>query len=149
MKGKALISTVQTDSLADDLGLRPGDTLLAINGHPVRDILDYQFHISDEHLKLLIERKGRQIVCEAVNDESEPLGIGFEETTFDGIRRCGNKCVFCFVDRMPPDLRSSLYIKDDDYRYSFAFGSFVTLTNLSETDWKRLAEQRLSPLYVS
>ncbi|MCL4552182.1 MAG: DUF512 domain-containing protein [Candidatus Marsarchaeota archaeon] len=149
MKGKALITTIEPDSLADALGLQPGDCLVAINGHPVRDILDYQFHASDDHLKLLTERNGEEIIYEAETDEGEPLGIGFEETTFDGVRRCRNKCVFCFVDRTPSGLRSSLYIKDDDYRYSFSFGSFITLTNLSEADWNRLAEQRLNPLYIS
>ena len=154
------ISQVTPHSIGEKLGIRPGDRLVSINGHPVRDILDYRFCGADDTLELVLLRGKRRITFswdDALSeqaayqdaDHEDDLGLEFEEVTFDGIRRCQCRCSFCFVHQMPPGLRRSLYIRDDDYRYSFLFGNFVTLTNLSQEDWERLAEQRLSPLYVS
>lgn len=143
------ISSVARDSVADRLGLRPGDELLSINGHPLRDVIDVRYYASDPFLRLKVRGEGDVRILEGERTYDEPLGLEFAEPVFDRIRRCNNRCEFCFVTQMPPGLRSSLYVKDDDYRYSFLFGSYVTLSNLTEADWKRIAEQHLSPLYVS
>jgi putative radical SAM enzyme (TIGR03279 family) len=144
-----LISAVAPGSLAARLGLRPGDELLSINGYPLRDVLDVQFYAADDVLALDVRRNGRAFTLETERRYDEPLGLDFAQPTFDGIRRCANRCDFCFVAQMPPGLRRSLYVRDDDYRTSFLFGSYVTLTNLDESDWARIAEQNFSPLYVS
>jgi putative radical SAM enzyme (TIGR03279 family) len=145
-----VIATVGQGSLAARYKLQPGDRLLAINDHPLRDIIDVQYYGAEEALNLLLERKGQQVRLAVERDYDEDLGLTFENPTFDGdIRHCANNCEFCFVKQNAPGMRRSLYIKDDDYRYSFLFGNFVTLTNLTDDDWLRLKEQRLSPLYVS
>ncbi len=143
------IAQVLPGSLAEAAGLRPGDVLRSINGHVLRDVIDYRFYSAEEVLELVVERNGQSFALMAERGYGEDLGLEFTAPTFDGIRRCQNHCDFCFVNQMPPGLRRSLYVKDDDYRYSFLFGNFITLTNLEEQDWVRLAEQRLSPLYVS
>ena len=148
MSGGA-VSAVAADSIAKALGVRPGDVLLEINGHPLRDVLDVQFYGADEELDLLVRRGERETLHQIERDYDVPLGLDFASPTFDGMRRCDNRCEFCFVAQMPPGLRRSLYVRDDDYRYSVLYGSFVTLTNLTPGDWQRFAEQRLSPLYVS
>jgi putative radical SAM enzyme (TIGR03279 family) len=144
-----LISAVVADSLAGRVGLQPEDELVSINGHDLRDVVDVQFYAADEQLALRVRRHGRELAVEAERRYAEPLGLEFAHPTFDGIRRCDNRCEFCFVGQMPAGLRRSLYVRDDDYRYSFLFGSYVTLTNLDEADWSRIGEQHLSPLYVS
>jgi len=123
--------------------------LVSINGHPLRDVIDYRFYGAEEDLELLVERDGERIIYEVERSYDQELGLEFAEPTFDGLRLCNNRCEFCFLKGLPQGMRHSLYIRDDDYRYSFLFGNFITLTNLTEDDWDRLAEQRLSPLYVS
>ncbi|HKW21925.1 MAG TPA: DUF512 domain-containing protein [Ktedonobacterales bacterium] len=153
------VREVVPESPADLAGIQPGDLLRTINDNPVRDLLDYQFYAAEEELLLGIERNGRArtvLVAKAPDDE---MGIRFGEEPAPFIRICANKCVFCFIKGLPErhqpqrglplGMRESLYIKDDDYRYSFLFGNFITLTNLKEADWRRLEEQRLSPVYVS
>jgi putative radical SAM enzyme (TIGR03279 family) len=145
-----VIAAVELGSLADKVSLKPGDCLLSINGFPLRDIIDVQFYGAEETLELLVERDGEPWLIEVERDYDEELGLTFVNPTFDvDIRRCANNCDFCFVKQNARGMRRSLYIKDDDYRYSFLFGNFVTLTNLNAEDWARLEEQRLSPLYVS
>jgi putative radical SAM enzyme (TIGR03279 family) len=144
-----VVSAVAADSIAEALGVRPGDVLLEINGHPLRDVLDVQFYGADEELDLLVRRGEHKTLYQIERDYDVPLGLDFASPTFDGMRRCDNRCEFCFVAQMPSGLRRSLYVRDDDYRYSVLYGSFVTLTNLTPEDWRRFAEQRLSPLYVS
>ena len=144
-----VIAEVNSGSIAAELGLRPGDVLLSINGHLLRDVIDYRFYGAEEELELVLERGGERIVYQVERGYDQELGLEFTVPTFDGLRLCNNRCEFCFYKGMPPGMRRSLYIKDDDYRYSFLFGNFITLTNLTEADWDRLAEQRLSPLYVS
>ena len=143
------ISAVEPSSLAGRVGLRPGDELRAINGYRLRDVIDVRFYAAEEHLALQVHRGGRVFTVEVGRQYDELLGLEFVYPTFDGIRRCNNRCEFCFVSQMPPGLRRSLYVKDDDYRYSFLFGNYVTLTNLDDSDWARIGEQHLSPLYVS
>lgn len=149
-KPRGVIESVAPGSVGEELGLRPGDVLLAINGQPVRDVIDVQFYGAEEFLELAVERDGEEWLFEGEREYGEELGLSFVRPTFDvDIRRCANNCDFCFVKQNAPGMRKSLYIKDDDYRYSFLFGHFVTLTNLTDEDWDRLEEQRLSPLYVS
>lgn len=144
------VSFVHPRSLAARLGLRPGDQLLSINGHPLRDVIDVHFYGAEDRLTLVVRREGQEQTLRARRRPGEPLGLEFTRPTFDtDIRRCHNRCDFCFVSQMPRGLRPSLYIRDDDYRYSFLFGTYITLTNLTEEDWARIAEQHLSPLYVS
>ncbi len=153
------VREVVPESPADLAGIQPGDLLKSINGQPVRDLVDYQFYASEEELTLGIERNGRAVEALIAKASDESLGILFGEEPAPFIRICANKCVFCFIKGLPErkqprrgqplGMRDSLYIKDDDYRYSFLFGNFITLTNLKEVDWQRLEEQRLSPLYVS
>ena len=141
------IVAVQPQSIAAELELEPGDCLLAINGNPLRDILDYQLYEADEDLLLEVrKRDGELWDLELEKDSFEPLGLQFEhpEPT-----QCGNNCIFCFVHQLPPRMRRTLYVKDEDYRFSYLYGSYVTLTNLGEADLQRIVEQRLSPLYVS
>jgi putative radical SAM enzyme (TIGR03279 family) len=115
----------------------------------LRDVVDVRFYSAEERLVLRARRDGREFTVEARRRYDEPLGLEFDYPTFDGVRRCDNRCEFCFVAQMPPGLRRSLYVRDDDYRYSFLFGNYITLTNLVEADWARVGEQHLSPLYVS
>ena len=144
------IAAVEPSSLADAVGIRPGDLLLTINGRPLRDVIDVQFYAAEERLEIVVERAGERLLFEAEREYGQDLGLSFTHLTFDvDIRRCANNCAFCFVKQNAPGMRRSLYVKDDDYRYSFLSGSFVTLTNLTGDDWTRLEEQRLSPLYVS
>jgi putative radical SAM enzyme (TIGR03279 family) len=144
-----IVASVMAGSMGEALGIQPGDVLLSINGHPLRDVLDVQFHAADEELELVVRRGDREHLFQAERDYDLPLGLDFTSPTFDGLRRCHNRCAFCFVAQMPPGLRRSLYVRDDDYRYSVLYGNFITLTNLTDDDWERLAMQRLSPLYVS
>ncbi len=145
-----IIRRIEPLSVAATAGLLPGDALLAINGHPLRDVIDAQFYAAEDRLQLLYQRAGVEHTVVVRREFGQALGIEFEHPTFDiDIRRCNNLCPFCFVLQNAPRMRRTLYIKDDDYRYSFLFGHFVTLTNLSQEDWDRIAEQRLSPLYVS
>ncbi|MCB9430820.1 MAG: DUF512 domain-containing protein [Ardenticatenaceae bacterium] len=144
------IIAIEPGSVADDIGLQPGDQLLAINDNRVEDVIDVQFYAAEESLELLVRRSEEYLLFEAERDYNQTLGIEFAHPTFDtDIRRCNNLCEFCFVLQMAPRFRRTLYIKDDDYRYSFLFGHFVTLTNLSDHDWWRIETMRLSPLYVS
>jgi putative radical SAM enzyme (TIGR03279 family) len=145
-----VIVGVEPGSVAWRAGLRPGDILEAINGHRLRDLIDVHYHSAEERLKLSARRNGVLFTRHVRRSYGEDLGLTFASLTFDGpIRRCTNNCDICFVKQNAPGMRRSLYVKDDDYRYSFLSGSFVTLTNLTDDDWKRLEEQRLSPLYVS
>lgn len=147
---KTRISGIVPGSIAQELGIENGDYLVSINDVSPVDLIDYRFLIADQNIELEIEKVNQEIWClDIEKDEDEDLGIIFEQDTFDGIKRCKNKCIFCFVDQMPPNLRDTLYIKDDDYRMSFFHGNFVTLTNLTENDINRIKRMRISPLYIS
>lgn len=144
------IVQVEPDSLAAELGLESGDRVLRINGRRVKDLIQFQFEWADEEVLLEIEKSsGQREVIQIEKDYDEPLGAVFDSPIYNALKICRNKCVFCFVDQMPPRMRKSLYIKDDDYRLSFLQGSFVSLTNLKKEDLERIKKEHLSPLYVS
>jgi putative radical SAM enzyme (TIGR03279 family) len=146
----ALISRVIPDSIAAEVGFSSGDQLVKINGQRPRDLIDYQFLCAEEVLDLeVLDARGKSHQVEIEKDYDEDLGLEFETALFDGLIQCNNKCPFCFIDQQPPGKRESLYFKDDDYRLSFLYGSYLTLTNLTTKEWDRIAEMRLSPLYVS
>jgi len=140
------ISVVQPDSLAARLGLQPGDDIVAIDGKDIRDPIDFQFYSAEEGYTMHLRRGERSWNVPVAPEESGWLGVEFAEMEY---RSCGNHCVFCFVDQNPRGLRKSLYFKDEDYRLSFLYGNYVTLTNLSRSQLERIVEQRLSPLYIS
>lgn len=143
------IVAVRPRSPAAQAGIVAGDHLFAINGHRLHDIIDYRFYAPDADARLTVERHGRRFDVTVETAADEDLGVEFGDALFTSIRRCANDCDFCFVDMNPAGFRNSIYIRDDDYRLSFLFGDFITLTNLNDRDWARIAEQRLSPLYVS
>ncbi len=131
-------------------GIQAGDRLLRINGLPPRDVIDVQILAGEPELELVVERGGQEHRCTVQRRYGEPLGLVFAGELFtDRIRVCRNHCPFCFVSQMRPGLRRSLYLRDDDYRLSFLHGNYITLTNLEEEDWERIAEQALSPLFIS
>lgn len=140
------VETVHPDSLAERIGLLPGDQIEKINGEKVRDVLDFHFLTADEELDLEV-RRGRDLLTLSVAPEgTSDLGLRIAPMK---TRLCGNECVFCFIDQMPPGMRSTLYVKDEDYRLSFLHGNFVTLSNMKEWEVRRIVEQRLSPIYLS
>ncbi len=146
----AVVAGVEPGSIGEELGFQPGDRLLSINGMRPRDLIDVQVLCCEEELVLVVEDPdGSRHVVELEKDADEGLGLAFSEALFDGLRQCNNRCAFCFIDQQPPGRRGSLYLKDDDYRLSFLYGSYLTLTNLTAADWQRIESQRLSPLYVS
>lgn len=145
-KESAVISNVLPDSPAWKAGLRPGDLIRAINRHSVRDSIDLLFYSDEPTLNLSIVRDNKPIKINLIRKEGEPLGI---ETEPFRVKRCRNHCIFCFVNQLPKGLRKTLYIKDEDYRLSFLYGNYITLSNITEADRRRIVTQRLSPLYIS
>jgi putative radical SAM enzyme (TIGR03279 family) len=146
----AKISRVITDSIAAEIGFEIGDAIVSINGTQPRDLIDYQYLCADEFLELeAIDTRGRKHQLEIEKDCDEDLGLEFETALFDGLMQCANRCPFCFIDQQPEGKRKSLYDKDDDYRLSFLYGSYLTLTNLTQKEWQRIENMRLSPLFIS
>ncbi|MDD2586323.1 MAG: DUF512 domain-containing protein [Syntrophomonadaceae bacterium] len=144
------VKDVLENSIAEEMGIAAGDILLTIDGKEINDILDYQFVSQDDYIELEIEKPDGELWSVKIErDYDEEIGLIFDGVVFDKLRRCKNRCLFCFVDQLPRNMRKTLYIKDDDYRYSFLFGNFITLTNLTEKDWQKITSMRLSPLYVS
>ena len=144
-----LVDAVSPASLAMELGIEPGDRIVGINGLPLIDALDFQFQAQAEHVVLDVERDGVLLRYDLELEGDEYWGVTFADPTFDGVRICENACPFCFIKQIPKGMRRSLYVMDDDFRYSMLYGSFVTLTNLTEEDWRRIEEQHISPLHVS
>lgn len=144
-----IIIAVEPGSPAALAGIKPGERLLAIDGRPIRDLIDYLAQSAQSRPLLTLDGPDGERRLRIEKREEDSLGLSFAGAVFDGIRRCGNKCVFCFVDQLPKGMRESLYIKDEDYRLSFLQGNYVTLTRLSRADERRIIEERLSPLYVS
>lgn len=144
-----VITSIDPRSPAELAGVRVGETLRAINGHTVVDVLDYRFYGYDSVTTLTLESEGRQRTVTIRKEEGRDLGLNFETYLMDEMHTCANHCVFCFVDQMPPNMRPSLYIKDDDERMSFLLGNYTTLTNLSEREAQRIIDLHISPINVS
>ena len=145
-----IIRSIDPGSPAQRAGVRPGETLIQVNGHPIADILDYKFYTYDPRLILTLSTKtGHTRSVRIRKDAGEELGLNFETYLMDKARSCANRCIFCFVDQMPPGLRETLYFKDDDARLSFLMGNYITLTNLSERELQRIVDLRISPINIS
>src|SRR5438105_882904 len=141
------VSKVRAGSIAEELEIVPGTELLSVNGRELRDFLDWEFLAADDDL--VVEARlpsGEEILYEIERPEGEAIGVELVPPT---VRRCANRCEFCFIEGLPTGLRKNLYVRDDDYRLSFAYGNFATLSNVKERDIERILEYRLSPLYVS
>jgi putative radical SAM enzyme (TIGR03279 family) len=147
---KARIIGVKEGSIAEEVELLPGDCLVSINGQEIKDILDYKFNEADSYIELEIEHSdGLREIYEIEKDESEELGIIFENELIDKAHNCHNKCIFCFMEQLPKNVRETLIFKDDDYRLSFFSGNYVTLTNMKKSDIDRIIKYRLSPINIS
>ena len=146
----AEIDSIENNSIAQEIGFESGDSIISINGKKPRDLIDYQILISEELLDISVLDKNKEIHNISIEkDQDANLGINFKDALFDSIKQCNNNCPFCFIDQQPSGKRTSLYIKDDDYRLSFLYGSYLTLTNLRKEDWERISAQKLSPLFIS
>jgi putative radical SAM enzyme (TIGR03279 family) len=143
-----VVADVRPRTPAARAGLRAGDRILAINGAPLRDVIDFHFHGGEPRLRLAVEREGRPLQA-ALDRHGPDLGLELEPPRPGEIATCANKCVFCFIHQLPRGMRKSLYVKDDDFRLSFLHGNYITLTDLGETELQRIEEQRLSPLFIS
>ena len=145
-----VISGIVSGSIAQSEGISSGDTLIRIDDHDISDVLDYQFYITSSSLRVeLLNAAGKPYHRQIRKDEYDDLGLEFESYLMDAQQSCRNRCVFCFIDQMPPGLRPSLYFKDDDSRLSFLFGNYITLTNLEERDIDRIIKMHISPVNVS
>jgi putative radical SAM enzyme (TIGR03279 family) len=145
-----LIEAVDPAGIGAEVGVEPGDRVLAVNDGIVRDILDYRFLAGEEEVEVLVRKSGGEDwLLEIEKDYDDYLGLEFEEGGLGHTRNCGNRCIFCFVDQMPLKMRQSLYVKDDDYRLSFLQGNFITLTNVGQEELDRIVRYHLSPLYIS
>ena len=143
------VAEVADGSVAQRFGLRAGDELVAVNGCVPKDVIEYQQLVDEPELSLDVRRDGVVLELEVLKQAGEPLGVQVDSALFDRVRTCDNHCEFCFIYQLPPGLRSSLYVKDDDYRLSFLYGNFTTLTRFTEADLERVVTERLSPLNVS
>ncbi len=150
MAKKHVIEKIEPGSIAEELGIEPGDALLSVNGQEVEDVFDYHYLVNDEQVTLLVlDSRGEEWEFEIEKDYEEDLGIVFENGLMDEYRSCRNKCIFCFIDQMPKGMRDTLYFKDDDSRLSFLQGNYVTLTNMSEKDIDRIITYHLEPINIS
>ncbi len=141
---------VESGSLAEYLGIEPGDSVLSVNGRTLRDEIDFRYLWAEPDVTLVVrKRDGREESFRIDKDPEEPLGVVFQDPLFDSMKVCRNSCVFCFIRQIPREMRKSLHVRDDDYRMSFLHGNFISLTNLSEDDWRRIEEQKVSPLRIS
>lgn len=145
-----VIEKILPGSIAEELELAPGDTLLAVNGQEIEDVFDYHYLTNEEYLMVLIRKKdGEEWELEIEKEYEEDLGIEFENGLMDDYKSCHNRCIFCFIDQMPPGMRDTLYFKDDDSRLSFLQGNYVTLTNLKDHDISRILRYKLGPINIS
>ncbi len=145
-----IIKSVIRHSIAEELGMEPGDILLQINGKEIEDIFDYQYLIQDEYIEVLIRKEnGEEWLLEIDKEYEEDLGVEFENGLMDEYHSCRNRCIFCFIDQMPEGMRETLYFKDDDSRLSFLQGNYITLTNMSDNDIERIIRYHLSPINIS
>lgn len=145
----ALVETIHPDGIAAQYDIQPGDRIVAIDGEEPIDLIEYQLLTAYDTFTLTIQRGDAQFDVDVDNDDYQPLGIGFPSAAFDGVHVCDNHCTFCFLKQGIPGMRQTMYIKDDDYRLSFLYGNFITLTNLKDDDFERINRERLSPLHIS
>lgn len=149
-KHEHIVKSLMPGGIGEELGIEPGDKLLAINGNEIQDVFDYYYYEESEQLLLLIEKPdGEEWELEIEKNEDESLGIEFDQSLMDEYRSCRNKCMFCFIDQMPKGMRETLYFKDDDSRLSFLQGNYITLTNMSDHDVERIVKYRLEPINIS
>ena len=145
-----IISSVAPGSIAQEMGIEPGDRLLEVNGKSPEDVFDYRYLMNEEEILVLIRKvNGEEWELEIEKEYEDDLGIEFENGLMDDYRSCRNKCIFCFIDQLPKGMRSTLYFKDDDSRLSFLQGNYLTLTNMSEHDIDRIIQYKLSPINIS
>ncbi len=145
----ARVVAVVPGSAADSVGIAEGDSIVALNGRPLRDVIEYRVATDDAEVSLSVERGGLAFDIDVEKPAGQPLGIEVDSAVFDRVRTCDNHCEFCFIYQLPKGMRRSLYLKDDDYRLSFLYGNFTTLTRFTEADLERVIDEGLSPLYVS
>ncbi|MDL2224729.1 DUF512 domain-containing protein [Eubacteriales bacterium OttesenSCG-928-M02] len=144
------IVEIEENSIAEELGIQVGHRLLCVDDVPIRDVLDYRARLEEDYLELLLEApNGEQTLYQVEKEPGEDLGLTFSSQLMAPQQACQNKCIFCFVDQLPKNVRPTLRFKDDDFRLSFLMGNYVTLTNVPDMDWQRILSQRISPLYVS
>ncbi|MBE5906848.1 MAG: DUF512 domain-containing protein, partial [Lachnospiraceae bacterium] len=149
-KQEHTVKSIAPGSIAEELGIEPGDRLVEINGQKVKDVFDYHYLCNEEFLTVVIAKPdGEEWEFDIEKEYEDDLGIEFENGMMDDYRSCSNKCIFCFIDQMPPGMRETLYFKDDDSRLSFLQGNYVTLTNMSEEDVERIITYKMSPINVS
>lgn len=145
-----IIKAVYPDSIAAELEIEPGDALLEINGKKIEDVFDYRYMIKDEYIEVLIRKSdGEEWLYEIEKNYDDDLGLEFDNGLMSDYRSCSNKCIFCFIDQMPPGMRETLYFKDDDSRLSFLQGNYITLTNMNEEDIDRIIRMQLAPINIS
>ena len=145
-----LIQTVYPGSIAEELGIEPGDVLLKINGQKIEDVFDYRYLMKDEYVEVLIRKpSGEEWLLEIDKEYDDELGVEFENGLMSEYRSCSNKCMFCFIDQMPPGMRETLYFKDDDSRLSFLQGNYITMTNMKQADIDRIIHMQLAPINIS
>jgi len=145
----AVVVAVAPGSPAERAGVLIGDELISISGRPIRDVIEYRVLGDEPHVDLKVVRNGLDVTIEVLKDAGIPLGLEVDSPVFDGVRTCDNHCEFCFIHQLPRGMRRSLYLKDDDYRLSFLYGNFTTLTRFTEADLERVLMEGLAPLYVS
>ncbi|MBR6744852.1 MAG: DUF512 domain-containing protein [Clostridia bacterium] len=143
------ITGVLKGSSADRKGIRPGDLLISVNGHPIADILDYRFYLCEKLLSVSLSRGGEEYIVRIKKDEYDDIGLEFETFLMDKKHSCRNKCIFCFIDQLPRGMRDTLYFKDDDSRLSFLQGNYITMTNLTDDDVSRIIKMKMSPINIS
>lgn len=149
-KKENVIISVEEGSIAEEIGIEPGDILVSINGKEIKDVFDYRYMINDEYLEMILkDSEGEEYEAEIEKDYDEDIGIIFESGLMDSARSCSNKCIFCFIDQLPKGMRETLYFKDDDTRLSFLQGNYVTLTNMKDSDIERIIYYHLSPINIS
>lgn len=147
---KVYIKAVKKGSIAEEIGLVKGDYILSLNQEKIVDILDYKYHMADEYVEVeILHQNGEIEIYEIEKEESEDLGVEFESELIDHPRRCYNKCIFCFMEQLPKNVRDTLIFKDDDYRLSFFSGNYITMTNMKEEDVNRIIRYRISPINIS
>lgn len=150
MSKKHIIDRIIPGSIAEELELEKGDILISINGNEIEDVFDYHYLVNDEYLEVVIQKAdGEEWELEIEKEYNEDLGIEFENGLMDDYKSCTNKCIFCFIDQMPPGMRETLYFKDDDSRLSFLQGNYITLTNMKEHDFERIIQYKLAPINIS